>query len=55
MDHLVKVTSMWCNEKREVKSFILDVDQTGPTTAYGVEAILRSLKKVGCCGKDTDC
>jgi hypothetical protein len=33
---------------------ILDVDQTGPTTADDVEAILSSLKKVGCCGKDTD-
>ena len=54
MDHLVKVTSMWCNESRSVKSYILDVDQTGPSTMDGVEAILHSLKKVGCSGKDTD-
>jgi hypothetical protein len=43
MDHLVKVTSMWCNKIRQVKAFILDVDQTGPTTMDGVEAILNSL------------
>jgi hypothetical protein len=54
MDHLVKVTSVWCNENCQVESYILDVDQTGPTTMDGVEAIQHSLKKVGCSGKNTD-
>jgi hypothetical protein len=54
MDHLVKCLSYWDNDVREVMTYTLDVDQTGPTTADGVEAIQNSLKKVGCCGADTD-
>jgi hypothetical protein len=53
MDHLVKVLSYLDVATRTVKSYILDVDQTGPSAMDGFKAVTNSLKKVGGYGKDT--
>jgi hypothetical protein len=45
MDHFVKVLSAFNEDLREVKSYILDVDQTGPSTMDGVELYYTLLKK----------
>jgi hypothetical protein len=54
MDHLVKVLSYLDVASHTVKFYILDVDQISPSTMDDFKAATNSLKKVGCCGKDTD-
>jgi hypothetical protein len=47
MDHLIKYLSAFCVKKRRVMTYLLDMDQTGPSTDDGVKAIIHALKKVG--------
>jgi hypothetical protein len=54
MEHLVKKFSMYDVVERVVKTFEVDVDQTGPTTLDRYKAIANTLKKLGCYGKDTN-
>ncbi|MGL5935022.1 MAG: hypothetical protein ACRCZI_05310 [Cetobacterium sp.] len=54
MDNLVKIVTVFDVDERMVKKYIVDVDQTGPSTEDCAKAIAHAMKKLGCCGEDTD-
>ena len=54
MEHLVKYLSAMCLKTPKIKTFLLDIDQTGYTNDDGVKAIIHALKKVGVHGEEGD-
>jgi hypothetical protein len=54
MEHFVKYLSAMCLNPRKIKTYLLDMDQTGYSNDDGVKAIVHALKKVGVHGEEGD-